>query len=57
MLPYPYFIITAIIAFNITAFTVLLQLDWMIFHSVFVKTIAWALTITAWGFVYLNRNR
>ncbi len=57
MLPYPYFIIASIVAVNITAFTILLQIDWMIFHSLIGKIIAWVITVIAWVFVYIYRNK
>jgi hypothetical protein len=57
MLKLPLSIIYAMIAFNITAFTVLLQMDVLIFHSIIVKIIAWALTIGTWAMVYINRKK
>lgn len=53
----PAVIVYMIIAFNITGFTVLLQLDLLIFNSLIVKIIAWALTIGAWYLAYLKRDQ
>ncbi len=57
MIKLPLSIIIAMIAFNITAFTIFLQLDMLIFNSIIVKIIAWALTIGAWVLVYIKRNK
>ncbi|OIR15526.1 hypothetical protein GALL_38490 [mine drainage metagenome] len=46
-----------IIAFNITAFTVTLQLDWLVISSLIAKVIAWILTISAWSMAYANRDK
>jgi hypothetical protein len=57
MLKLPLSVIYAMIAFNITAFTVILQLDMLVFNSIIAKIIAWALTIGAWAMVYIKRNK
>jgi hypothetical protein len=57
LLPYPFFILFSIIAFNITAFTVILQLDMLIINATVYKVIAWLLTAGSWTIVYMNRNR
>lgn len=57
MSKFPLLVIYSIIAFNITAFTVLLQLDWLIFHSVIAKIIAWIFTVAAWALAYINRDK
>ncbi|OIR08718.1 hypothetical protein GALL_91020 [mine drainage metagenome] len=57
MLKLPLVIIYMIIAFNITAFTVVLQLDWLIINSLIAKAIAWVLTIGAWSMAYANRDK
>lgn len=57
MLKLPLSVIYAMIAFNITAFTVILQLDMLVFNSIIAKIIAWALTIGSWYMVYLKRNK
>lgn len=57
MLKLPLSIIYAMIAFNITAFTVILQLDMLIFNSIIIKIISWSLTIAAWAMVYINRKK
>jgi hypothetical protein len=46
-----------VIAFNITAFTVIMQIDWLIFNSVFAKVIAWTFTVGAWILAYINRDK
>ncbi len=53
----PLFIVYAMIAFNITAFTVILQLNMLIFTSLYIKIICWTLTIGAWLVTYINRNK
>lgn len=53
----PLSIIYAMIAFNLTAFTVLLQMDVLIFHSIIFKIIAWAITLGAWFMTYANRKK
>lgn len=57
MLKLPLSIIYAMIAFNITAFTVILQLDMLIFNSIIIKVISWSLTIAAWAMVYIKRKK
>jgi hypothetical protein len=57
MLKLPQSIIYAMIAFNITAFTILLQLDMFFFKALTAKLIAWALTIIAWTLVYKKRKK
>lgn len=57
MLKLPLSVILAMIAFNITAFTVILQLDMLIFTSIFAKVIGWSVTIGAWALVYIKRNK
>jgi hypothetical protein len=56
MFKLPAVIVYMIIAFNITAFTVILQLDMLIFKSVTVKVVSWALTFGAWYLSYLKRD-
>ena len=57
MLKLPQSIIIAMVALNITAFTILIQLDWFVFGTPLVKLIAWALTIGAWRFAYMRRKK
>ena len=57
MFKFPLVIVYAIVAFNFTAFTTLLQMDMLIFQSPTAKVIAWMVTLTAWAIAYLNRNR
>jgi hypothetical protein len=57
MFKLPLVIIYMIIAFNITAFTVIMQIDWLIFNSVFAKVIAWTFTVGAWILAYINRDK
>ncbi len=56
-LPYPLFVLFSIVAFNITAFSVILQMDLLIFNATVYKVIAWLLTVGAWTAVYFFRNR
>lgn len=57
MFKLPMVIVYMIIALNITAFTIFLQLDFLIFNSVLVKVIAWILTIGSWALAYINRDK
>ncbi len=57
MFQLPVVIIYMIIAFNITAFTVILMLDMLIINSVIAKVISCALTIGAWALAYVNRHK
>ena len=57
LIPYPFFVLSAIIAFNITAFTVVLQLDMLIIEATLYKVISWMVTLGAWVIVYVLRNR
>jgi hypothetical protein len=57
LLPYPFFVLFSMIAFNATAFTVLLQMDFLIFNAIIFKIIAWLLTAGSWYLVYVYRNR
>jgi hypothetical protein len=56
MFKLPMVIFYMIIAFNITAFTVFLQLDFLIFNSLPIKIIAWVLTIGSWVLAYIKRD-
>lgn len=53
----PLFVVYAMIAFNITAFTLILQLNMLIFNSIYIKILCWILTIAAWGVTYIKRNK
>jgi hypothetical protein len=57
MLKLPQSIIYAIVALNITSFTLLLQLDMLFFNTTFEKGIAWALTIGVWVLTYKKRKK
>ena len=57
MFKFPWLVVYSIIAFNITAFTLLLQLDFLIFHAVIAKIIAWIFTLAAWAIAYINRDK
>lgn len=56
-LPYPFFVLFSIVAFNITAFAVVLQMNLLIFNATVYKVIAWLLTVVAWTIAYIFRNR
>ena len=57
LLPYPFFVLFSMIAFNITAFTVILQMDMLIFNATVYKVIAWLVTAGSWSLAYIYRNR
>jgi len=57
MFKLPQSIIYAMIAVNISAFTLLLQLDMLIFNALVLKLIAWVLTIAAWTLTYKKRKK
>jgi hypothetical protein len=57
MIKIPLFVVYAIVALNITAFTILLQMDWLIINSFAAKITAWAASIGAWHISYLKRNK
>ncbi len=57
LLPYPLFVLFSMIAFNVTAFTVILQMDFLIFHATVIKVIAWLLTGGSWNLAYIYRNK
>ena len=57
LLPYPFFVLFSMIAFNVTAFTVLLQMDLLIFSATVYKVIAWLATAGSWSLAYIYRNR
>jgi hypothetical protein len=56
-LPYPFLLLFSIIAFNTTAFTVLLQMDFLMFNATIFKVIAWLATAGAWALAYIFRNK
>jgi hypothetical protein len=57
MIKLPQFIIIAMVAFNITAFTVLIQMDLFAFGTLTVKIIAWILTVASWRLAYMRRDK
>jgi hypothetical protein len=57
LLPYPFFVLFSMLALNITAFTVVLQMDMLIFNATVFKVIAWLVTAGSWALAYIYRNR
>ena len=57
MLKLPQSIIYAMIGVNITAFTLLLQFDMLIFNALIYKLIAWGCTIGIWTLAYKKRKK
>ncbi len=57
MLKLPQSIIIAMVAFNFTAFSVLLLMDAFTFGTMTVKIFFCALTIGLWRFAYMRRNK
>lgn len=56
MLKFPWVVVYSIIAFNITAFSIVLQLNWLIFYSIIFKIVGWILTLAAWRLAYIKRH-
>lgn len=57
LLPYPLFVLFSMLAFNITAFTVMLQMDMLIFNATVFKVVAWLVTAGAWTLVFIYRKK
>ena len=57
MLRLPQSIIFAIIALNITVFTLFLQMDWLFFNAPWEKFLAWFATVIAWTVTYKRRRK
>jgi hypothetical protein len=57
LLPYPLFVLFSMLAFNVTAFTVILQMDMLIFNATIIKVIAWLATAGSWTLAYIYRNK
>ena len=57
MIRIPQFVVYAIVALNITAFALLLQMDWLIFDSVAEKLAAWLVAAVVWQIAYMRRDR
>ena len=57
MLRLPQSIFFAIIAFNVTAFTVLLQMDYLFFNAPMAKFISWVATVAFWFITYQRRHK
>lgn len=57
MIKFPLIVIYAVVAFNITAFALLLQLDVLIYHAPAAKAVTWILAVGAWGLTFINRNK
>lgn len=57
LLPYPFFVLFSMLAFNLTAFTVMLQMDMLIFNGIIIKIIAWLLVAGSWYLAYIYRNK
>ncbi len=53
----PLVIVFAIIAFNISVFTLMLQADMLIFNSIIAKAFFWLLTAGAWAMAYKYRAK
>lgn len=51
------FIIIALIALNVTALTIFIQMDWFNFGTTTVKVIAWLVTIALWRIAYMRRDK
>ena len=57
MFRFPLVIVCMIVAFNLTAFTLLLQFDFLIFNAIYWKIIFWILSAGAWVLSYKYRDK
>jgi hypothetical protein len=57
LLPFPLFVLFSIIAFNATAFSVMLQMDMLMFNATILKVISWLATAGSWSLAYIYRNK
>lgn len=57
MFRFPLVIVYMIVAFNITAFTVVLLMNMLIIDSITAKIISCALSVGAWVLAYVNRHK
>ncbi len=57
LLPYPFFVLFSMLAFNLTAFTVMLQMNMLVFNGIIIKIIAWLLVVGSWSLAYIYRNK
>ncbi len=58
----PLLVIYLIIALNVTMFTLVVQFDTLIFHTVIVQSLAvriisWIFTIASWVLAYVKRDK
>lgn len=53
---FPMVIVYMIIGFNLTVFSFMLQMDWLIFHSPIAKVVCWVATVGAWALAYVKRH-
>ena len=53
----PMVIVYMIVALNLTLFTLLLQLDMLMFHFLIAKVIPWLLSVGAWVLAYKKRDK
>jgi len=57
LIPYPFFILSSMLSFNITAMAVVMQLDFPEPHATTTKVIFWLLAAVTWFLVYRFRNK
>jgi hypothetical protein len=55
MSPLVTFFIWIIVGFNLTAFSVFLQMDIMIFNAPWLKALFWAASVASWVMAYRHR--
>ncbi|HKB58578.1 MAG TPA: hypothetical protein VKC56_00890 [Gallionellaceae bacterium] len=53
---FPLIIVYMIVALNITMFTIFLQADLLILHSMVLKVICWIATVASWALAYYKRH-
>ncbi len=53
---FPMVVVYMAMAFNLTAFSFMLQMDWFYFHSPIAKVVCWIASAGAWVLAYVKRH-
>ena len=57
MFKLPQFTVFGILAFNLTMFSLMLQFDYLIFHSIWLKILSWIATVALWVLAWVRRKK